>query len=161
MPLLSHLSLDYQYTNLLNSVLLCEGLPVEKLTRVTLTWTLQIRHSEGELTAVMESIRVFMTRARDLKHLEVDGEFVSFIIKVLWNSRRHQLDPNLVPAPDSAEPLFNTGYLTEIFKRETIQFDGTQTPLFLEELAGRWNCVEPDLSDDEFIKQMVSTVVPR
>jgi F-box-like len=160
MPQLSHLSLDDQDTNLLKRVLLCEGLPVEKLTQVTLTWMMHIPHAEYELTAVMETLQVFMTRARGLKRLEVDGEFVSFVIKVLWNSRRHQLDHNLVLASDSAEPLFDTGYLTMILKRETIHFDGTQTPLFLEGLAKRWGCANPSLSNDEFVRRRVSTILP-
>jgi F-box-like len=162
MPQVSHLSLEYEEYDLLNQMLQCQGFSIEKLTRLSLGWESKLFQAEDEILLLMDSLRAFLTRARDLQHLDASDDFLPLVIKVLWNSRNDLANPNLVRLDDSVGPVFKDVCLTNTNYgcNDSVQFDGSETTSFLEELATKWSCFAPNVPDEQLVQEMVSTSLP-
>jgi hypothetical protein len=156
MPRLSHLFIDLSGGNVISRVLCFKWVPIEKLARITITWHYRHGQSEESCVGMMNAIRRLLGRSWNLKWLAADRAILCFTIKVLWNSLSDPVNESIAGPDALPAPVFKNVSLVNIFDEDTVEFDGSETKSFLEDLATKWQFLPPDLPDDEFAQRMVN-----
>lgn len=152
-PQLINLALHFDFRNLIAQILLAEGIPFEKITRITLYWDNSIRDapSEDEFLDVLYSAKELMESLVSLELLGTSGDMLSIILKILWDST----DANL-PSEEAKTFVPHKLILHNMMTEESIKIGevmrqgGQQTRLALECLAECRGLAPLDLFEEEF-----------
>lgn len=153
-PQLVHLALRFDVQNLIEPVLQAKGVPLGKITRITLEWDTVSGDvpSEDEYLSVFHSAKQLMESVASLELLDTSGDMLSIIMKILWDSASADSPNKLVKTYESHKLILRNTVAKEAVRiGKLMEQGGKKTQLALEGLAKCWGLPPPDVSEDLFI----------
>jgi hypothetical protein len=150
MPILSSVTLEYTYENLLSHLLVCKGFVGQNLRHITILWNVRARPTPNEINAACLSLRRLLLCAQNLESVTVDRETLSILFQLIWLSatfRRY-------PGQSIQSPLVERIRIINHAIQQRIDLRGDETPERLEEIANGWDLVPLQNSPQEFVSQL-------
>jgi hypothetical protein len=150
MPMLSSVTLEYQYENILAHFLACKGFVHQNLRRVILLRNIRARPTSEEIHSTLASLLGLLIRARNLESITVEKEMLNILLKLIWCFAKTGR-----PLGQGIEgPPVNGIWIINRTIGEGIYLRGDETCQRLEEIANGWDLVPLHCSMEEFISRL-------